>query len=152
MGDRAPDFMLPDAAGRMTRPFDALARGPLVLYFYPKDRTPGCTREACAFRDDHGAFTEAGATVYGVSGDSPESHAGVAQTHALPFPLLSDRGDRVRDLYGIQHLMGWLPRRITFVVDREGMVRHVTDSQWRPRKHVSDALRTVKRLSLERRG
>lgn len=134
----------------MTRPLDALAEGPVVIYFYPRDRTPGCTEEACGFRDEFADFREAGAAVFGVSSDPPESHASFRDQHSLPFTLLSDRDDRVRDLFGIRPLLGWFPRRVTYVIDPEGIVRHVTDSQWRPRRHVSDSLRTIKRLTSER--
>ncbi|MEM3087097.1 MAG: peroxiredoxin [Halobacteria archaeon] len=145
-GDPAPDFDLPDAAGKKVRLKDFAGKKPVVLYFYPKDETPGCTAEACAFRDSYEAFKEAGAEVIGVSSDSEESHRRFAERHHLPFTLLSDRGAQVRKLYGVPPTMGLLPGRVTYVIDTKGVVRHVFDSQFNPKKHVSEALRILKEL------
>ena len=118
----------------------------VVLYFYPKDETPGCTREACAFRDAYEDFKKVGAEVLGVSSDSPESHQKFAAKYRLPFLLLSDEGDRVRKLYGISSTLGILPGRVTFVIDPQGVVRHLFNSQFRPARHVAEALQKMKRL------
>jgi peroxiredoxin Q/BCP len=144
-GDRAPDFSLPAADGRTVT--SASLRGKVVvLFFYPKDETPGCTREACEFRDAYDTFVEAGAEVVGVSDDSVESHKSFAQHHRLPMTLLSDRGGQVRTQYGVKALFG-LPDRVTFVLDREGTVRHVFQSRLRFGKHVDEALAVVRRLA-----
>jgi peroxiredoxin Q/BCP len=87
-----------------------------VVYFYPADDTPGCTAEACAFRDSHEDFVDAGALVIGISGDSAESHEKFADKHSLPFTLLSDRGGAVRKLYGVKKTLGFLPVRATYVL------------------------------------
>ena len=95
-GDKAPDFTLPSQSGEPVRLSDRLGERAVVLYFYPKDNTPGCTAEACAFRDSYEVFADAGADVIGVSSDSVARHAGFAGQHKLPFTLLSDQGGRVR--------------------------------------------------------
>jgi peroxiredoxin Q/BCP len=128
VGDVAPDFTLPSQSGTPVRLGDMIGGKALVLYFYPKDDTPGCTAEACSFRDGYEAFVEAGAEVVGVSSDSAESHKRFAARHALPFVLLSDEGGEVRKLYGVPSTLGLLPGRVTYVIDRDGIVRHVFSS------------------------
>jgi peroxiredoxin Q/BCP len=100
VGDQAPDFTLPSGSGEPVRLSDRLGEQVVVLYFYPRDNTPGCTAEACAFRDSHEVFSEAGAEVIGVSSDSADRHAAFAGRYDLPFTLLSDAGGRVRKSYG----------------------------------------------------
>src|SRR5438093_13504497 len=119
-GDPAPDFALPDASGRTVRLSDFRGRKAVVLYFYPKDDTPGCTKEACTFRDQYQDFQDAGAEVIGVSSDSPESHAKFAAKHRLPFTLLADRGGETRKAYGVPATLGLLPGRVTYVIDLGG--------------------------------
>ena len=104
VGDKAPDFTLPSQAGEPVRLQDRLGERVVVLYFYPKDNTSGCTAEACAFRDSYEDFTEAGAEVIGVSSDSADKHAGFASKHRLPFTLLADQGGRVRNVSGRDRL------------------------------------------------
>src|SRR5271165_2708382 len=111
-GDKAPDFTLPSQAGEPVRLGDRLGEKVVVLYFYPKDETPGCTKEACAFRDSHEVFAEAGAEVIGVSSDSVDTHAAFAGHHNLPFTLLSDEGGQVRKSYAIPATLGLLPGRV----------------------------------------
>jgi peroxiredoxin Q/BCP len=118
----------------------------VVLYFYPKDNTRGCTAEACAFRDSHEIFADAGAEVIGVSSDSVESHEKFAGRHQLPFVLVSDQGGVVRKRFGVPTTLGVLPGRVTYVIDREGIVRHVFSSMTNIDKHVDDALAVVKQL------
>jgi peroxiredoxin Q/BCP len=163
VGDRAPDFTLsagsgagsshdapsrsmPAACGQFTLS-EALAKGPVVLFFYPKDDTPGCTAEACTFRDRYDDFTVAGAQVVGVSSDSLASHDSFAQKHRLPMTLLSDADGRVRKLYDVRPTLGLFPGRATFVIDPGGVVRHVFVSQLRVGTHVEQALATVKELT-----
>jgi peroxiredoxin Q/BCP len=112
----------------------------VVLYFYPKDDTPGCTKEACTFRDQYQDFQDAGAAVLGVSSDSSESHRKFAAKHRLPFTLLADRGGQVRKRYGVPATLGLLPGRVTFVIDAAGVVRHVFNSQLDATRHVGEAL------------
>jgi peroxiredoxin Q/BCP len=138
-GDPAPDFTLRDANDQDVRLADFAGR-PVVLYFYPKDDTPGCTKEACSFRDQYEDFQQAGAVVIGVSSDSPESHRKFAAKHRLPFALLADRGGHVRKRYGVPATLGLLPGRVTFVIDAGGVVRHVFNSQLDATRHVMEAL------------
>jgi peroxiredoxin Q/BCP len=147
VGDRAPDFDLPLAGGARIRLADVLAVGPLVLFFYPKDETPGCTAEACSFRDAYAAFTDSGAQVVGISSDSPESHAAFAARHGLPYPLASDPGGLARKAYGVPKALGLLPGRVTYVIDRAGVVRSVYNSMFAPEKHVTAALDVLKTLA-----
>ena len=146
VGDLAPDFTLPDQTGTPIRLRDLLGRTTVVLYFYPKDQTPGCTIEARAFRDSYGGFAEAGAEVVGISSDSVASHRRFAAKEALPFLLLSDRGGTVRELYGVEKTLGILPGRVTFVIDTSGVVRHVYSSQLRATRHSQEALEAVDEL------
>jgi thioredoxin-dependent peroxiredoxin len=149
-GDKAPDFTLPSQAGEPVRLSDRLGERVVVLYFYPKDETPGCTREACAFRDSYEVFTDVGAEVIGVSSDSAESHAAFAGHHQLPFTLLSDEGGRVRKSYGVPATLGLLPGRVTYVIDRDGIVRHVVNSQVNIGRHVDSTLAVVRELQAGR--
>ena len=147
VGANAPDF------SKTTQNGDAISlsqfRGEktIVLYFYPKDETPGCTAEACTFRDSFEDFVEAGAVVIGVSQDSEESHKNFASRHRLPFLLVSDRDKALQKAYGVPKTMGLLPGRVTYVIDREGKVQHVFNSQLNAKKHVREALEVVKRLA-----
>ena len=150
VGDKAPDFILPSQAGEQVRLSDRLGDRIVVLYFYPKDETVGCTKEACAFRDSYEVFAEAGAEVIGVSSDSVDKHAAFAGHHELPFTLLSDQGGQVRKSYAVPATLGLLPGRVTYVIDRAGTVRHVFSSQTNIGRHVNDALDVVKKLSPER--
>jgi peroxiredoxin Q/BCP len=144
VGGRAPDFTLPDANGKDVRLADFAGR-PVVLYFYPKDDTPGCTKEACTFRDQYQDFRDAGAAVLGVSSDSSESHRKFAAKHRLPFTLLADRGGQVRKRYGVPATLGLLPGRVTFVIDGAGVVRHVFNSQLDATRHVKEALHVLRK-------
>lgn len=147
-GDRAPTFQLPDQNGRTFSLEEALRSGPVVVFFYPKDDTSGCTREACAFRDEHEDFVEAGATVVGISSDDVKSHARFAGKHHLPYRLLADVGGKVRAAYGVEgHLFGLVDGRVTFVIDPSGTVRHRHRALLAAEGHVDHALATVRRLT-----
>ena len=150
-GDRAPDLTLFTQSGPVTIASLA-ARGPVVVYFDPKDDTPACTLEACGFRDAYEAFVDAGASVVGVSSDSAESHRRFAERHKLPFLLASDPDLVVHEAFGALKLLGLLPGRVTYVVDRERIVRHVFESQLLPRRHVQEALEVVRRLRPEKKA
>jgi len=144
VGDPAPDFTLPRQDGGEFHLGDALGHKPVVLYFYPRDDTPGCTAEACGFRDRYAAFVEVGAEVVGVSRDTVESHGRFAHRYHLPFPLLSDPEGRVHRLYGVPRALGGLlPGRVTYVIDGAGIVRRVFDSIV-PTGHIAAALTGVR--------
>jgi peroxiredoxin Q/BCP len=147
VGDQAPGFRLPSQTGEEVSLQELLVRGPVVLYFYPKDETPGCTAEACSFRDSYEVFREAGAEVVGVSSDSVASHEAFADRHRLPFTLLADAGGEVRKRYGVRPSLGILPGRVTYVIDREGVVRHVFSSQMGVQRHVREALDALKEIA-----
>jgi peroxiredoxin Q/BCP len=115
-------------------------KGPVVLYFYPKDHTPGCTIEACTFRDAYQDFRQKGAEVVGVSSQSAASHQAFAAKNKLPFTLLADEGGQVRAAYGVPKALGFLPGRVTYVIDRGGVVRHVFNSALNMKRHVTEAL------------
>ena len=148
-GDKAPDFTLPSQSGEPVRLHDRLGGRVVVLYFYPKDGTRGCTAEACAFRDSYEVFTGAGAEVIGVSSDPVDKHAAFAGQHQLPFTLLSDQGGHVRKSYGVPAVLGLLPGRVTYVIDREGTVRHVFNSMTHIGQHINEALEVVRQLQAE---
>jgi len=139
-GTAAPDFKLPDQHGNLVRLGQYRGNRSVVIYFYPKDDTSGCTIQACGFRDDFEKFQEAGAELIGISDDSTASHLKFASKYRLPFTLLSDQGGRVRKLYGVKKTLGLIPGRVTFVIDRDGIVRHVFSSQAKPARHVAKAL------------
>ncbi|HLO86780.1 MAG TPA: peroxiredoxin [Nostocaceae cyanobacterium] len=146
VGDKAPEFTLPNQSGNNVSLADFRGKQAVVLYFYPKDDTPGCTAESCAFRDQYEVFKAAGAEVIGVSGDSRESHQRFAAKYNLPFTLLSDKGDQVRKQYGATAAFGLFPGRVTYVIDQEGVVRYVFDSMFNFQGHVEEALKTLQQL------
>ena len=149
VGDSAPEFVLPSQTGERVDLREKLGKNEIVLYFYPKDNTPGCTAEARAFRDNYNLFREFGAEVIGVSSDSVESHQGFATGCELPFTLLSDVGGKVRERYSVASSFGLLPGRVTFVIDKRGIVRHIFSSQMNPRKHVDEAVSALRSIRAE---
>ncbi len=144
-GDRAPLIDLPDQQGTQRRS-DQLTGQALVLFFYPKDDTPGCTMEACAFRDSYADIQALGAMVWGVSGDNADSHQRFAARHNLPFPLLVDKGNRLRQAFGVPSVLGLLPGRVTYVIDGEGVIRHVFNNLLDGPAHRREALEALGRL------
>ena len=147
IGDSAPNFRLPAEDGSYVALSDFLGKKNLVVYFYPKDFTRGCTAEACSFRDSYESFKELGAEVIGISSDGQDSHRDFAQRHGLPFVLLSDRDVSVRKAYGVKKTLGLFPGRVSFVIDKKGVVRHIFSSQARATAHVGEALNVLKSLS-----
>ena len=143
VGSKAPDFSLRSQSEEMVGLKDFLGKRPVVLYFYPKDDTPGCTKEACAFRDEYEKFGRLDAEVIGVSSDSVESHRSFAEKHDLPFTLLSDEEGKVRRLYGVPNTFGVFPGRVTYVIDEEGVIRHIFASQIAAVQHVEEALEAL---------
>jgi peroxiredoxin Q/BCP len=147
VGSKAPNFALPSQSGQMISLQEFLGDRLVVLFFYPKDDTPGCTKQACAFRDDYEEFGKLDAEVLGISSDLLESHKSFAARHDLPFTLLSDEGGEVRKLYGVPNTFGLFPGRVTYVIDEEGVVRHVFSSQPGVKKHVEEALQALQIIS-----
>ena len=145
IGDRAPLVALRDADG-VERRSDQLAGQALVLFFYPKDDTPGCTMEACAFRDSYADLQALGAEVWGVSGDDASSHQRFAGKHQLPYPLLVDTGNQLRRAYGVPAVLGLLPGRVTYVIDGEGVIRHVFNNLLDGPAHRREAIEALQAL------
>lgn len=147
VGDRAPTIVAEAHTGEMILTGDFLGKHAVVVYFYPKDNTPICTTEACSFRDAYEDFAKAGAVVIGVSADSLEKHRAFAAKKNLPFLLVSDSDGAIRRAFGVPNTWGIFPGRVTYVIDREGIVRHVFNSQWNGGRHVQEALDVVKQLA-----
>lgn len=146
LGDPAPNVTLSLHDGTRIALADLHRDRVVVLFFYPKDNTAVCTKEACAFRDSYEKFVEAGATVVGVSGDSDESHEGFAARHRLPFLLASDSDGSLRKAFGVPRTLGLIPGRVTYVIDRAGIVRHVFSAQFAADAHVREAMDAVRAL------
>ncbi len=146
VGDTAPDFTLPDQWGEVVSLSGFIGRMNVVLYFYPKDGTPGCSIQAAAFRDNYRIFRDLGTEVIGVSSDPVESHRSFTAARGIPFKLLSDANGEVRRRYGVKPTLGMIPGRATYVIDPQGIVRCVVSSQLRPRHHVERALQVVNTL------
>jgi peroxiredoxin Q/BCP len=152
VGDKALEFTLPSQMGDDVMLSEFFGKKNVVLYFYPKDETTGCTKEACTFRDNYEELTKLGAEVIGVSGQSVESHKSFASHYGLPFILLSDEGNKVRELYGVPSSMGIIPGRVTYIIDKKGMVRHIFNSQTQAQKHVEEAKKTLLEIEKEEKG
>jgi peroxiredoxin Q/BCP len=152
VGDRAPDFTLSTQAGTAYHLAEHLGEHAIVLYFYPKDNTRGCTAEACAFRDSYEVFRDAGAEVVGISADSEASHRQFAERHHLPFTLVSDPHGIVRKRYGVPAMFGLFSGRVTFIIDQHGIIRHTFSSQINIQRHIEEALQTLRALQAEEQG
>jgi thioredoxin-dependent peroxiredoxin len=147
IGSQIPLFSLSDQNGNNFSIESVIGKKNLVIYFYPKDDSPGCTREACYFRDQYEVFSEEDAMIIGISGQSVESHKEFARKHRLNFTLLSDAGNKVRKLFGVPvSFFGTIPGRVTYVVDKNGKVVYIFNSQSQATKHVDEALRILKSL------
>ena len=144
-GALVPDFSLQDQDGHTFTLSSALAKGPVIVYFYPKDDTPGCTKEACSFRDSFAAFQDAGVQVVGISSDDVASHKRFAEKYHLPFTLLSDTKGEVRKLFGVPKTM-MMPGRVTYVLDSKGKVVHQFNSMTKATQHVEEAMEAIKKL------
>ena len=145
VGDRAPQFQAVLQDGSTFKLADLLGKKIVVLFFYPKDHTPVCTKEACAFRDSYEKFVAAGAEVIGVSSDSQASHRSFAEKHRLPFPIISDHDRSLRKLFGVPNPLGFIPGRVTYVIDREGVIRMVFSAIFASDDHVEKALEAVRK-------
>ena len=146
IGSPAPGFRLQTSTGEYISLEDFHGKKNVVVYFYPKDFTKGCTAEACEFRDSYEEFKNLGAEVIGISNDNQKSHEAFASEHKLPFILLSDPDGSARKSYGVKKTFGLVPGRVSFVIDKNGIVRHVFSSQSRATAHVSEALAVLKSL------
>jgi peroxiredoxin Q/BCP len=146
VGDPAPDFALDTADGRTVRLSDYRGRKNVILFFYPKDETAGCTVEACTFRDSYQDFVDAGAEVIGISDDDGRSHARFASRHGLQMLLLSDPTGQVRTQYGARRALGIFPDRVTFLIDKEGTVRHIVRARLSFKRHAHESLERLRAL------
>lgn len=142
-GTLAPDFEATLDDGTPFRLSDERGKRIVVLYFYPKDFTPGCTAQACSFRDRYEAIRERGAVVVGVSADDEASHARFRAQHQLPFPLISDRDGRIRQLYDVKGWLPFLPPRVTYVIDWAGVIRAALRHDLRVSAHVPEVLKVL---------
>ncbi len=148
VGDKAPNFSTTTYDGRRIGLTDYLGKRSLVVFFYPKDGTPVCTQEACAFRDSYEKFVEAGTEVIGVSGDREETHRSFARDYKLSFPLISDSDGSMRRAFGVPKTLGIFPGRVTYVIDKDGIIRHVFSAQFASDEHVREALSAIAAANL----
>lgn len=143
--DTLPEFELNNQDNERIKSADLVGKSALVIYFYPKDDTPGCTAEACAFRDQFEDFADAGARVFGISADSVESHKQFAEKYQLSFDLLSDPGNKVRKKFGVpRSILGLLPGRVTYIFNKEGKLVHQFNSQLNTKKHITESLAALR--------
>ena len=145
-GEKAPDFNLLTTTGELFHLAETLQKANVVLYFYPKDDTRGCTAQACSFRDQYEVFKENGAEVVGISSDGLASHQEFTRKYELPFTLLTDQNGLVRKMYKVPRTLGLIPGRVTYVIDREGIIRYAFNSQIKPLEHVAGALACIREL------
>ncbi|MEQ6119754.1 peroxiredoxin [Reichenbachiella sp. MALMAid0571] len=146
VGDTIPNFTLLDQNSKEVSITNKIGQ-PLVIYFYPKDDTPGCTKEACSFRDQYDVFGEYGTEIIGISSDSPASHLKFAKKYNLNFILLSDEKGEVEKLFGVpRSVLGLISGRVTYIIDKNGVVRHVFNSLFNAEKHVEESLRIIKSM------
>ncbi|MCJ8166683.1 peroxiredoxin [Pontibacter sp. E15-1] len=150
-GDIAPDFELQRQDGGFFRLHEMLKEKNVVLYFYPKDSTSGCTKQACRFRDEYEAFKEYDAEVVGVSSDSLQSHQKFERVYHLPFTLLCDKGGQIRSIYGVPRRLGLLPGRVTYIIDKSRRVRAVYNSMSKPLEHIDTALEVLRNINSEQK-
>lgn len=144
-GDKVPSFILKDQHGNNFNIDSLIGKKALVIFFYPKDFTPGCIKEVCSFRDQYEDFTDLGAEVIGISGDGESSHDKFAKKYELPFTLLSDENKKARNLFGVKSsLMGLLPGRVTYVIDKSGNVQLIFENQFGAEKHIEESLAILK--------
>lgn len=144
VGSRVPDFSLPDQNGKMFSITSVVGKKNIVIYFYPKDDSPGCTREACSFRDQFEVFRNYNAEVIGISSDDVESHKEFAEKYRLPYTLLSDSESRVRKLFDVpSSLFGLVAGRTTYIVNKKGVVIHIFNSQFHAEKHIEESIKAL---------
>lgn len=144
VGAKVPEFKLTDQDGNEFDLDSVIGKRNIVIYFYPKDFTPGCTKEACSFRDQFDDFKQSDALIIGISAQSIKSHKEFAEKYRLPFTLLSDKDNEVRKLFGVR--TNPIPGRVTFVVNKMGHIVYTFDSLTQPEKHVEEAMAILKKL------
>jgi len=150
VGDKCPTFTLKDQNNTDFDIKSVLGKKVLVIYFYPKDDTPGCTAEACSFRDSYEDFKDLGCDVIGISSDSPEKHAKFAEKNRLSFTLLADTSKTVRKQFGVPgNLFGLIPGRVTYIIDKKGIVRHIYNSLTNAAGHIEESIKAVKTIANE---
>lgn len=148
LGDKIPDFTAKDNNGDDFDSASIVGKKPVVFYFYPKDNTPGCTAQACSFRDQYEDFKDLGAEVVGISSDNIASHEKFVQQYKLPFILLSDNDKKIRKLFGVKpDLLGLIPGRVTYVADKNGIIQFIFDSI-KATNHIPKALENIKKMVL----
>jgi thioredoxin-dependent peroxiredoxin len=146
VGDKIPHFSAKDSNGNDFDSAFVLGKKPVVFYFYPKDNTPGCTAQACSFRDQYQDFKDLGAEVIGISSDTMASHEKFVKQYKLPFLLLSDNDKKLRKLFGVKPgLFGMIPGRVTYVVDNNGVIQLIFDSMLAT-NHIPKALEKIKKI------
>lgn len=147
VGDKVPLFNLQDQNGKDFAVKDLIGKKAMVIYFYPKDDTPGCTKEACSFRDEFEAFTDMNVEVIGISSDDVASHKKFAEKYRLPYTLLADVRKDVRKLFGVKNsVLGLIPGRVTYVIDKTGIIRLIFENQFGAEKHISESLAILKEI------
>ena len=144
-GDKAPEFILLDQTGKQ-RSSKQIKNKVLILFFYPKDDTPGCTIEACGFRDKYDLFKILGAEVWGVSNGDSRSHLDFANKNNLPYPLLCDKDNILRKKFGVPKFLGLIEGRVTYVIDSKGIIRHVFEDLLNGPAHIKEAIKVVKEI------
>lgn len=150
VGDRCPSFALRDQHGNLVSSENIIGKKLVVLYFYPKDNSGGCTAEACSFRDAYEEFKDAGCEVIGVSSDSVESHLQFAAKNRLTFTLLSDEGAKLRKAFGVPRtFFGIIAGRVTYIIDKQGVIRHIHNSLTNPESHIQESLNVINSINNE---
>jgi thioredoxin-dependent peroxiredoxin len=145
IGDVIPNFTAKDSNGAIFDSQNYIGKQAVVIYFYPKDDTPGCTVQACSFRDNYQDFKDLGAEVIGISSDSPQSHIKFQSKYKLPFILLSDHDKKLRKLFGVENNLIFIPGRETFVADKNGILKMVFNSM-NAKIHINKALSILKKI------
>ncbi len=146
IGDKVPSFKLKDQFGNEFDSRNSIGKKTLVIYFYPKDDTPGCTKQACKFRDEFESFTDLGVEVIGISGDDVASHKAFADRYSLPFILLADINNEVRTSFGVaKSLLGLIPGRVTYIVNKKGVVVNIFNHLFNAENHISEAIAELKK-------
>jgi len=146
VGDKIPSFTLKDQNNNDYSIDSIVGKQALVIYFYPKDDTPGCTKEACSFRDEFETFTNLNAKVIGISSDDVESHKEFAKKYNLPFTILADTNKDVRKMFGVPKYLGMIAGRVTYIIDKKGEILYVFNSMTNAEKHINEALKVLKKL------
>ena len=148
VGDKVPDFVLKDQNDKDFNIVDYRGKQILIIYFYPKDDTPGCTTEACSFRDSFEVFTDMNVKVIGISSDNVASHKKFEEKYNLPFTLLADTDKKVQKLFGVpKSFLGMIPGRVTYIIDKQGSIVHIFNSMSNAEKHITESLSIIKKMN-----